>query len=76
MVPRLARAVVIAAGLVVGSVVAGCGGSPEVVPPKEARLAVLSFVQAVQERRFSDACGLLTSEAQTDLREDVLGASG
>ena len=31
-------------------------------------------MQAVQKRRFPDACGLLTSAAQTDLRDVVLGS--
>jgi hypothetical protein len=44
------------------------------VPPEEARLAVTSFLQAVQERRFSEACGLVTTQAQADLRDLALGS--
>ena len=44
------------------------------MPPKEARPAVVSFVQAVQERRFSEACGLLTPDARVDMRDLALGS--
>lgn len=35
---------------------------------------IVSFLQAVQERRFPAACALLTSEAQADLRDLAIGA--
>lgn len=42
------------------------------MPPKEARLAVTSFLQALQEHRYPVACALLTSEAQEGLRDGAL----
>jgi hypothetical protein len=58
-----------------GAVAGGCGGgSEESVPPMEARQTIVSFLQAVQERRFPVACALLTSEAQADLRDLAIGS--
>lgn len=58
--------------MAIGPVAVGCGGLKETVPPKEARIAVLSFLQAVQERRFPAACALVTPQAQADLRDLVV----
>jgi hypothetical protein len=69
--PRTFRSATVVALAAIGSVAVGCGGSKASVPPKEARLAVTSFLRAMEERRFSAACGLLTSEAQKDLRDSV-----
>jgi hypothetical protein len=67
-----AAAALVAVGLWAG----GCGGagSEKSVPSKEARLAVASFLKAVQKRRFSEACGLVTTQAQGDLRALVFEA--
>lgn len=44
------------------------------MPPKEARLAIVSFLHAIQERRFSAACALVTSDAQADLHDLALAS--
>ncbi|MET0603443.1 MAG: hypothetical protein ABW167_15765 [Baekduia sp.] len=44
------------------------------MPPKEARQAIVSCLQAVQDGRFSAACARLTPEARAELRDLAWGS--
>lgn len=69
---KLAFAAVAAAAVAL----AGCGGgdkTPAKVPPESARQPVLQLLGALQGGRYAEACGLLSSDLQSDLRTEVLG---